>query len=791
VPARLKLFLQVARAVAHAHAQLVVHRDLKPANILVTETGEVRLLDFGIAKLLEDGQANETELTQMAGRALTPEYAAPEQILGQPIATSADVYALGVVLFELLTGQRPYKLKRDSRAALEEAIVAAEVQRPSSVAADAKIRKRLHGDLDTIVLKALKKAPAERYRSVEALAEDIERHLALRPVLAQPESRTYRLRKFVARNRLAVGATASVLIAIVAGAGAALWQAREAQNEQKRAEEVKEFITTIFKDANPFQQGSGKALTGVELLRLAKDKLDRVPLARPATRVELQTLLGSSLISLEDATTAEAVLLKAVDESTASFGPMHGLTLRARGWLAEAYRAQERPDDARQLVEQMLPTLRHRQARQPGDLTAALLVLANVAAKQTRLDEAEALATEGLAVVRQHMGGLGPEHVALLGLLASVHRVAGRTEKSLDFAQQAYAAAQRLHADQARHPTVVDARYMVAFVLADNGKAHESVQEFRAVLSDTAMLLGDNSRRLGTRLGASAEMFSEAGHMTEAIANTERAHRILSGFAPPESRLMVAVTEAVGLAYLGARRGAVAAPHLGAALDGYRKLFGADNFTVLVTQRNRSLALTYAGQLAAAERDMAQVLAKMPRIARDGYDANAWIAGMRERLAERFDAALQLQQRALDSLPDQPSITLPRARALTELGLNEIALGHMDAARATLRSALALYEGRAVQLLPEHADALIGLARIELAAGDVAAALLSLERADGFWREFDPDSRWAGEAAYWLSEALHANGRHAAAREAYGRAVPILARSPFPSDARLLKLARR
>jgi len=256
VPARLRLFLQVARAVAYAHAQLVVHRDLKPSNILVTEAGEVRLLDFGIAKLLEDAAgAPETELTRLGGRALTPEYAAPEQILGQTIGTAADIYALGVVLFELLTGARPYKLRRDSRAALEDAIVQTDVPRPSTVAPDARLSRQLRGDLDTIVLKALKKAPAERYGTVLGLAEDIERHLARRPVLARPDSRWYRLSRFVARNRTAVGATAAVLVAVLAGAAAALWQAHEARQQrdlaayqQWRAQTANEFLGFLITD---------------------------------------------------------------------------------------------------------------------------------------------------------------------------------------------------------------------------------------------------------------------------------------------------------------------------------------------------------------------------------------------------------------------------------------------------------------------------------------------------------------------------------------------------------------
>jgi serine/threonine-protein kinase len=254
VPARLRLFLQVVRAVAHAHAHLVVHRDLKPSNLLVTEAGEVKLLDFGIAKLLEQGVAEETELTREAGRALTPEYAAPEQILGQPIGTAADVYALGVVLFELLAGQRPYALKRDSRAALEEAVLHAEAARPSSLAPAAR-RRLLRGDLDTIVLKALKKEPRGRYPTADAFAEDLQRWLDKRPVLAQPDSASYRLRRFVARNRVAVGIAGGTVAAVATGACVALWQMTEAiaqrdraNYQQARAYASNEFLDLLLED---------------------------------------------------------------------------------------------------------------------------------------------------------------------------------------------------------------------------------------------------------------------------------------------------------------------------------------------------------------------------------------------------------------------------------------------------------------------------------------------------------------------------------------------------------------
>jgi serine/threonine protein kinase/Tfp pilus assembly protein PilF len=224
---RLKLFLQVLDAVQYAHGRHVIHRDLKPSNILVSDSGHARLLDFGVAKLLAQDDER-TELTQLYGRALTPEYASPEVARGDPIDAAADVYSMGVVLYELLCGSRPYRLKAASGALLERAITTAAVQPPSTQSSPQagtdrstsqdKLARRLRGDLDAIVLKAMAKAPEDRYGSATALADDLERYLRAEPVQARPAHLTYRIVKFMLRHR-GVATTAAAAVLVVAAAG--------------------------------------------------------------------------------------------------------------------------------------------------------------------------------------------------------------------------------------------------------------------------------------------------------------------------------------------------------------------------------------------------------------------------------------------------------------------------------------------------------------------------------------------------------------------------------------------
>ncbi|MBP6596812.1 MAG: serine/threonine protein kinase, partial [Arenimonas sp.] len=296
---RLALFLQVCAAVSHAHANLVVHRDLKPSNIMVTSAGEVCLLDFGIAKLLDESPGDHAEITGTGTRAFTLHYAAPEQLRNGVITTMTDVYSLGVVLYELLTGRKPYDPARPTDAAWEEAILTGDPVRPSLAvhkrARDAglpqarRMGAELAGDLDNILLKALAKAPENRYVSAEALAQDLRRHLDGEPVLARAQSLGYRAQKFLRRNALAIGTGAAVTTLLLVALAFVSWQAQRAIREAARAQAMQDFVVALFENTD--QAGSGVGLDVRTLLDAGVRRADTELLGQPQARAELLGLV--------------------------------------------------------------------------------------------------------------------------------------------------------------------------------------------------------------------------------------------------------------------------------------------------------------------------------------------------------------------------------------------------------------------------------------------------------------------------------------------------------------------
>jgi serine/threonine protein kinase len=359
VPERLRLFVKVCEAVHHAHRSLVVHRDLKPGNILVTPEGTPKLLDFGIARLLSPPDAaTPADHTATSLRAFTPQYASPEQVRGTPVTTSSDVYSLGVVLYELLAGSRPHEggLAHEMMAA----ICNVDPDRPSTCVARTKIRttgsataeitpeavsetrglspallrRKLSGDLDTIVLKALRKAPTDRYASVEALADDVRRHLEGRPVQARPQTAGYRAGKFVRRNPGLVAASVLALAALLGGSVVSTRQARIARGERARAEKR---FTDVRKLAN-------------SLIFELHDSIEDLPGATAARKLIVERAL-EYLDSLAEEAGEDLSLQRELADAYKRIGDLQGGPYTANlGDTPSALRSYERARSIRQAL---------------------------------------------------------------------------------------------------------------------------------------------------------------------------------------------------------------------------------------------------------------------------------------------------------------------------------------------------------------------------------------------------------------------------------------------------------
>jgi eukaryotic-like serine/threonine-protein kinase len=516
VPSRLRLFLQVCEAVDHAHRHLIVHRDLKPSNILVTSDGAVKLLDFGIAKLLQPtldpGERGDTA-TRL--RALTPEYASPEQVRGERVTTASDVYALGVLLYELLTGVRPYAPSVRTPHELERAVCEAHPTRPSTAAG----RRELRGDLDDIVLKALRKEPERRYPSAALLRDDLERHLGGLPVRAREGSRTYRARKFVGRHRAGVAAVALVALSLVTGAGMAAHQARVASAEARRAEAVTEYLVSVFSVADPNLSNAAE-VTARDLLEQGARRVEAELGSDPGLQAEMMLILGGIHRRLGLLDPAERLLQGALERRRARHGSGHPGIPEALDELALLAMDRGLPEDAELLHNEALELRRTRFRAGHPEVATGMRHLAAVLTAQARYDEAEPLLREALAIDRRALGDDDPQVARDLGALATLLR--GRGE--LDGAMEAAAEALRIHLLRhgPEHLETATAMNNLALLHRDLGRIDTAAELYREVLDFDIRRLGEEHRYTLTVMNNLAGVLREQGDVAGAEAHFRR-----------------------------------------------------------------------------------------------------------------------------------------------------------------------------------------------------------------------------------------------------------------------------
>ena len=566
VDERLRLFLTVCDAVQYAHRNLVVHRDLKPSNILVCD-GVPKLLDFGIAKMLADEDIDGPPVTQLYSRRLTPEYAAPEQINGDATTTATDVYSLGVILHELLTGRSPYGESAGSLTRIESVLQRTDTRPPSTVVAkearsagreemeqiatlrgtraDA-LRDKLRGDLDAIVTKALQQDPERRYATAAALADDIRRHLTGEPVIARPDTAIYRWSKFVRRNRRVVGLAAAGVAALVLGIVGTTWQAleatrarNEATDEAGRARAARDVLINTFAGLNPEHLQGRTTFTREEILSAGRENLDRLE-GQPLLHASVINTLGQVMFSLGDLDQAYRLFYEAYE----LLQPL-GRTPELAGSLAglgEVLRQQTRFEEAERLFGSALRIRESTQGDGSPEYERAKLALAFIhynKGSDSSLVAAEELYREALAYSGEHhdeiraraLEGLGDVYGYRGGLTAD-GRGSDEAQASFrradEFYRQAIEAYKRVYGQ--RHATVGVALRARAQNLVAAGAFEQAEQPSREALAPLEITYGTNHPfvlearyTLGEvlfeqrRFGEAEEQFSIATSIAETV----------------------------------------------------------------------------------------------------------------------------------------------------------------------------------------------------------------------------------------------------------------------------------
>ena len=743
---RLRLMQTVCMAVDAAHRRLVVHRDLKPDNILVTADGTAKLLDFGIAKLLADDDEAGQTVTQVGARMLTPAYASPEQILGEPISTASDVYSLGVLLFELITGTLPHRREQRTLHELASAVIHETVERPSTVVrrpgADPRLARNTRTDLDLIVLTALHRDPARRYAGAQALADDLGNFLAGLPIRARPNEMGYRVRKFIGRHRVAVAGVAVGLAALLAGLGVSIRQAEAARASARRAERVKSFLISIFKQSDPVM-ADGSQLTARELLARGAATLDRSLAGEP----EVQADLFEALARIEN---SMSLLPAALDHAR------RALALR---------RSTLQPDDGR--IGVAWTVLGQVQASRGADVetnkafTAALALLIpaygsdslEVAAARRGLAgalESDQGARQCLLLLRQaravFVRRLGEKSLDSIDTLTEIGKAQEGGQQYVD-AEATYRRALALYAQTLgpQNVRVAVTQYLLASLLDRIGRRREAKPLYREAIAGQRAALGPHHVQLAeTLINYGLDLLADQEY-DDADQALHEALQIESPDHPGYAQCL----RFLGISALERERYAESADLLGRAVVAFRRTVGEDDSQLWRAVASLGSAHFHLGDVRAGRGEIGEAV----------------------RRIETSEG------------PGSYELCLP----LKALGEVQTADGEAAAAVATLRRERALE----VKLFGgiEHRGVAAGdllLARALLgraAPGDGREARQLLDEGLGIFSRVHPDDTLCGEALLLRGRLALAAGDRALARRDLGAAAPLLAWRKGPAHA--------
>lgn len=616
--ARLKLFRDVCSAVQHAHQKLAVHRDLKPSNILVTADGTPKLLDFGIAKLLSPDPGEAITRTETAVRLMTPDYASPEQVRGGAITTATDVYSLGVVLYELLTGRRPYQFETYAPMEIERAICETEAPRPSETARQrtdsfTKLARHLAGDLDNIVLMALRKEPERRYQSVEQFSDDLRRYLTGLPVQARADTFTYRAGKFVRRHKAGVAFAVTVLVLLVGVALTMTVQAARIARERDRAnqaavaaEAATKSLMAMFEFADP-GKAKGNAITAKELLDQGAEKVVRELKDQPAAQAKLMDVIGGLYQSIGVYDRAQSLLEESLKLRRQTLGAEHTDVATSLHHLAAL--AYEKGDYTvgETLFREALDLRRRLLGAEHTEVADSMNALGQTLMELGKFAEAEPLVREALALRQKQ---LAPEHKDIAASLSGLGRVfsaQGKFAEAAEMYRQSLAIRRKLYGEE--HPFVASSLNNLAAMLHDLGDYNGAEPLFREALAMRRKLLGEEHPDVANSLANLASLLQDKREYVEAEQRYREAlqlRRKLFG----ENHLKLTVTMnnlASLLSDKGDWAGCEALHRQTLAIR--RKELGEDHHEVATSLNNIANVLYHNGQYAEAEKLQRQAIA--------------------------------------------------------------------------------------------------------------------------------------------------------------------------------------